>query len=186
MAAIAIPKDVISEDSTLLYKYPVPSYMYNDNTGIIKLYNNIPARYGPGWEGLCIVTGCKGDNNNWGEPKPIVRWVPFGIQSHMYVVPEKPRLTRLEVIAVLKKVLQQSRGSLELHQSTRLLCLDKEAHRLVTKKLEELLDEEASARARLHLVNLIYTAWYAAESNPYHKLCKKRLLREWEELACNT
>jgi hypothetical protein len=82
-------------------------------------------------------------------------------------------ITRPELISFLKYTL-----NLKYHNTFKLNSM----RQLVKIRLEEELEKEAIDRAQRKLAKLIYKAWYDAQSNPYHRLGKKRLLREFHEM----
>ena len=164
-------------NSLELYKYPY--YRKYPFKGIIKILSDIPESYFSSntydiraKHTICILINHKNIEN-----LPII--LPAGILDIMnknseYFISE---ISRIELINILKKILYKENS----YFYRRIHYLDKILNALVNK-LDTLLEEESKERQIYNAGKKIYSAWYDAYSNPNNSICRRRLLREFNDI----
>ena len=167
--AVRIP--VKSEDSMLVYRYPLP--YHNEYRGVVKLYNNVPMLDPAGgvlcYKGLVMfLDEVQGQEE---APKHAIRYIACGVQDCMGQW--NMTMERRDLIRVLKAKAY----SVSLPQS------DPRWSGLCERKLDELLAAEEEHMFLSHMARRIQRAWFVAQGNPYTVVGRNRLMREASEMS---
>lgn len=154
----------VYEDSTFVYSYPYNIKRKHDLVGVVKLCNNIPI-----YDVACNtrVVGFKGLGLLLYNDCVEVVFLAAGIMDRM----TQPiyRLIRRNVIGVLK------------HEAT--ICMNTQALIYKNIVLDKVLEDEANDMYISHMVRKIHKVWASVISDPNHEVCKRRLIREFNELS---
>lgn len=191
--------NVVNENSTILYTYPF-SHRYHTTKGVIKIFNNVQKEedihrgYLNHRYGLVVFLDALVKDREFGfittQPKNYVHYVPMGIMDFMQKkidIDHQQTISRIEVISILKNLINNPQidnvnGIALAYMNIPGFAPRRESYmHLLEQKLESLLEEEAKERMIKKIANIIYKAWYDANSNPYNPICKRRLIREFNE-----
>lgn len=191
---------IVNENSTILYTYQF-SHRYHTTKGVIKIFNNVQKEedirrgYLNHRYGLVVFLDALVKDREFGfittQPKNYVHYVPIGIMERMQKksdIDNEQTISRIEVISILKNLINNHHinnnvnGIAFAYMNIPGFAPRRESYmHLLEQKLESLLEEEAKERMTKKIANIIYKAWYDANSNPYNPICKRRLIREFNE-----